>query len=51
MNEQEITHLEHVFILESATGKWTDAQVKAVRAFCKRLRDELAFKLAKEAAG
>lgn len=49
MNEKEITHLEHEFILESATGKWTEGQVRAVRAFCKRLRDELALKLAKEA--
>ena len=46
LNEHDITAVEHELILESATGQWTEAQMKAVRAFSKRLKAALSAKLA-----
>ena len=48
LNEHDITAVEHEIFLESATGQWTEAQIKAVREFSKRLRAALAAKLAAE---
>ena len=36
MNENEIAHLERLFIQEAAESKWTQGQAAAVRAFAAR---------------
>ena len=48
LNEHDITAVEHEIFLESATGQWTEAQIKAVRDFRQRLLKKLLEKLEQE---